>query len=378
MHRASSAGRLLPAAAVLAATVGAAQAGGIDRSNQNLGNLFEPGRQIELSLGQVSPSVSGTDLPLGPLPGGGSTGNVAADFGQVGLSYKADINDRLSFAIMFDQPFGADVRYGPGSVNLGGTRAYAKSGALTGILRYKFNENFSVHAGVRGQRSFGQIDLRGAAYGPLNGYSIRLDGHVGYSYLVGVAYERPDIALRVALTYNGAIEHAFETVETLGAAVVSRGVTDVRTPQSINLDFQTGIAKDTLLFGQIRWVDWQQFQIDPTFLVAVTGEGLIEIDNTTTYTLGVGRRFSDTWSGSVAVSYEDDIDPLISPLGPTDGRLGVTLAAVYTKGPVKVTTGINYSRLGDTTAEIGTPDQARADFRDNDSVGVGVRIAYTF
>lgn len=374
--------RTLSAVSMLAISAGAASAGGIDRSNQGIGILFESGRVIELSLGQVSPSVSGTDAPLGPFPGGGTTGNVASDFGQVALSYKADINDKVSYAIIFDQPFGADVNYDTSSFNLGGTRAYTKTGAITGILRYKLNENFSVHGGVRSQRAFGEIDLRGAAYSVLNGYSISLDDDVSYGYLIGVAYERPDIALRVALTYNSAIEHEFDTVESninpgLSLAGLT-SVTKVKTPQSVNLDFQTGIAKDTLLFGNIRWVDWKQFQINPDFLVAVTGAGLIDIENTTTYTIGIGRRFNETWSGSISVSYEDDIDPLISPLGPTDGRLGVTLAAVYTKDNIKITTGINYTKLGDALAETGTPDQNRATFEDNDSVGVGVRIAYKF
>lgn len=368
---------ILSAVSMLAISASAASAGGIDRSNQGIGILFEKDRVVELSLGQISPTVSGTDVAAF---GGRDTGNIADDFGQVGLSFKADINDNLSYAIIFDQPFGADVNYPLTSVALGGTTAYTKTGALTGILRYKFNENFSVHGGVRGQRAFGNIDLRGAAYGPLNGYSISLDDDISFGYLVGVAYERPEIALRVALTYNSDIEHEFDTIETVagGALTVSQGVTNVKTPESVNLDLQTGIAKDTLLFGNIRWVNWQQFKIDPEFLVARTGAGLIDIENTTTYTLGIGRRFNETWSGSISVTYEDDIDPLISPLGPTDGRLGVTLAAVYSKGPVKITTGINYSKLGDALAETGTPDTARASFEDNDSVGVGVRIAYSF
>lgn len=378
---------ILSAVSILAVTAGTALAGGIDRSNQGIGILFETGRLVELSLGQVSPSVSGTDVPLF---GGRETGNVADDFGQVGLSFKADINDKLSYAVIFDQPFGADVNYGVSSIALGGTTAYAKTGAITGLLRYKFNENFSVHGGVRGQRAFGNIDLRGAAYGPLNGYSVSLDDDISFGYVVGVAYERPDIALRVALTYNSKITHEFDTAETINGvtyAVPPFGATgfsttNVSTPQSVNLDFQTGIAKDTLLFGNVRWVDWEQFQINPESLGLPppfgAASGLIEIENTTTYTLGIGRRFNDTWSGSFSVTYEDDIDPLISPLGPTDGRLGFTLAAIYTKGPVRVTTGVNYTLLGDAIAETGTPDTARATFEDNDSYGFGVRVAYRF
>jgi len=40
-------------------------------------------------------------------------------------------------------------------------------------------------------------------------------------------------------------------------------VTEIKTPQSVNLEFQTGIAKVTLLFGSVRWVDWTAFNIFP-------------------------------------------------------------------------------------------------------------------
>jgi long-chain fatty acid transport protein len=349
------------------AAAGSVQAGGIDRSGQGLGNLFEPGRQFELSFGYVSPSVSGVDLL------GGQTGNVAADYSQFALSYKQDINDRLSFGVIVDQPFGADILYGSGSPLLGGTSAEAETLALTGVLRYKFDGGFSVHGGLRAQRASGEITLSGLAYAGLNGYNVVLDNDVALGYLVGVAYERPDIALRVALTYNSAITHKFDTTQTiLPAATVP---TEVETPQSLNLDFQTGIAKDTLLFGQIRWADWSSFLIDPEFF---PGNGLVELDDTVTWTLGVGRRFNENWSGSISFQYEKEGDPLVSPLAPTNGRVGVTLAGVYTKDNMKITTGINYTSVGDAQPETGTPDTARANFTGNSSVGIGVRVAYSF
>jgi long-chain fatty acid transport protein len=68
-------------ASVLAITAGMAVAGGIDRSGQNIGILFEPGRVVELSFGAINPSVDGTDVLGAP------TGNVAGNFSQVALSY---------------------------------------------------------------------------------------------------------------------------------------------------------------------------------------------------------------------------------------------------------------------------------------------------
>jgi long-chain fatty acid transport protein len=369
--------QMMISVSALAFAAGAASAGGIDRSGQSIAVLFEKGRYVEFSLGHVSPSVSGNDVALfGAQP----SGDVAGSYAQVGLGFKTDLNDSLSAALILDQPFGADVLYPvPGSIALGGTLAKAESLALTGLLRYKFNDSFSVHGGLRLSKASGNIRLSGAAYGALSGYNVDLADEMALGYVAGVAYEIPDIALRVALTYNSAIEHDFDSTETIaGFPLGPVSTTKVKTPESVNLDFQTGIAADTLLFGGVRWVHWSQFRVDPPIFTTFVPTGLIDLENTTTYTLGVGRKFTDSWSGAVSVSYEGKGDPLVSPLAPTNGRVGVTLAAVYTHGNMKITTGLNYTRLGDSQPETGTPDVARADFTDNDSLGVGVKVGFTF
>jgi len=58
-----------------------------------------------------------------------------------------------------------------------------------------------------------------------------------FGYIAGAAYERPDIALRVALTYQSSIDFAVDTLEN----GVLASVTDITLPQSITLDFQSGI-----------------------------------------------------------------------------------------------------------------------------------------
>ena len=54
--------RILMTTAAAVAFAGAAQAGGIDRSGQGLGALFENGRYFELSFGSVMPTVDGRDV----------------------------------------------------------------------------------------------------------------------------------------------------------------------------------------------------------------------------------------------------------------------------------------------------------------------------
>jgi hypothetical protein len=77
--------RILTTAAALTAVATAAQAGGIDRSGQGLGALFEKGRYVELSYGLVSPTVDGDDVALF---GGQPTGDVVGSYAQLALRQK--------------------------------------------------------------------------------------------------------------------------------------------------------------------------------------------------------------------------------------------------------------------------------------------------
>ncbi len=367
--------KLFATVSVIAVGASGAFAGGIDRSGQGNAIIFESGNYVELSLGSVMPSVDGNDVALF---GGGASGSVAADYLQYSLGIKVDIDDMTSISLIIDQPFGADIEYASTSVALVGTTAEADIKALTAIVRRKITDRISAFGGVRAQTSSAAIALSGAAYGGLSGYSVDLASNTSFGYLVGAAYEIPDIKLRVALTYNSAITHDFATVEMLGAATVGTTPTDVTLPQSVNLNIQSGVAEGTLVFGSIRWVDWTAFRLDPVFIVGASGNGLIDLDDTTTYTIGVGRRINDMWSGAFSVLYEAEGSPLVSPLAPTNGKLGATLAAFYTNGNMKITTGVNYTKLGDSTPETGTPDTARAIFDGNSAIGIGVKVGFGF
>lgn len=368
-------------------------AGGLDRSGQVIGPLWEEGNYAELSFGHVEPDVSGTDLALGPYPGGLKTGNVANSYNSLSLAYKHQFNENWSAAIIMDQPFGADLLYPTdGSVNLGGTSVSVDSTQLTGIVRFAMPQNgFGVHAGLRAAKTDANVVLSGLAYGDVNGYELDVSEDTSYGWLAGVSWERPDIAARVALTYYSEIEHEFDVTETgplvdpdgagpMPSLPLLDGISTmkVKAPESWNLEFQTGVDPNTLVFGSIRWVDWSSFRVDPDRFVQVTGGGLVDLEDSTTYTIGVGRKFTENWSGSASVTYEKSGNDLVSPLAPTNGRRSITLAAIYTQDQLKVTTGISYAELGDSQPETGTPDQGRAHMEDNDYWGVGVKIGYSF
>lgn len=357
-----------------------ASAGGLDRTGQFLGDLFAEGDVAKLSFGTVSPSVSGTGLFTGA-----EFSEVGNNFNQTSASVKMDITDALSFLVIYDEPFGVDVEYdgNPAATELAGTVAFVDSSAVTAVGRYKFGNGFSAHAGLRAQTIEGNITLSGLAYGTASGYNIETDSDTEFGYLVGVAYERPDIALRVALTYNSAIDYELDAVDEFPAASFLAGehILETSTPESWNLEFQTGVAEDTLVFGSIRWAAWGDFDVPANALSLAAGSpvDLADIDDSTDFVIGVGRRFTDRFAGSVSIQYEAEGDELVSPLAPTNGRLGLTVGGSYKiTDALTLAGGVNYTTVGDAMPETGTPDVARADFEDNDSIGVGFSLAYSF
>lgn len=205
-----------------------------------------------------------------------------------------------------------------------------------------------------------------------NGYSFEMDRATEMGWIIGAAYEIPDIALRFAVTYHSEIEYTTDTTERILGRDI-QGTVTYKTPQAVNFDFQTGIAKDTLLTASYRWAEFDVSDVVPTGL----GSDLVNVDNAQRLTVGVARRFSDAFAGSLTLSYEPKgEDDQVSPLGPTNGLFGVALGGRYTKGNMVVSGGVNYSWLGDAQPEVGS--QPVALFEDNTSLAVGFKVAFTF
>jgi long-chain fatty acid transport protein len=344
--------KFMTAGAALLATTTIVSAGGIDRSGQPITAIFEDGNYVELSFGSISPSVTGTAFGTG-------SGNMAPTYSTFGMALKTDINDQASVAIILDQPFGANVDYDSPGYLLDGTTAEVNSTAITVVGRYKINDSFSVHGGIRHLTAEGSVNLSTAPYA--SDYS---PGN-GMGYVIGAAYERPDIAMRIALTYSSAID--IELEGTAGDLVTTM-------PQSVNLDFQTGIAADTLLFGSIRWADWTE-----TVLLDTAAGALATYDEDVyTYSIGVGRRFSDALSGAVTVGYEAAQGGESSNLSPSDGNVSLSLGGTYTmSNGLELSGGVRYVWLGDAETSLA-PAPFPGVFEDNTAVAVGLKVAYNF
>ncbi|GAB4386838.1 outer membrane protein transport protein [Albidovulum sp.] len=364
-------GRVTASAAALLLGSSAAFAGGIERSAQSVAPLFESGNYMEFSFGAFSPSVSG--VGNGPFAGTAS-GDMSESYATFSFAYKRALSDKLDMAVIVDQPVGADVFYPTAGAPypFAGSNATVRSMAVTGLLRYKMPNNFSVYGGLRAEAVRGNLAIIAPAINPaFTNYALTADRDYRLGYVAGVAWEKPEIAARVALTYNSAIKHTFDTVETGLAPFPLSGKMPVEIPQSVNLEFQTGISRKhrLLLFGSVRWVDWTEFNITPPFL----GVPVVSYSNdVVTYNLGLGKQFNEQWAGAITFGYEEHKGDPVGNLGPTDGYKSVGLAATYTVDNVKITGGIRYVDIGDATTTIGST------FSGNSGVGAGIRVAYSF
>ncbi|MFN4056965.1 MAG: OmpP1/FadL family transporter [Roseinatronobacter sp.] len=344
-------------AGLLALAATPAFAGGIERSNQSMNILFQQGRYLEVGATYGAPKVSG-NVVIPPAPG--ATGNISKSFFTGSVSYKADINEQLSYAVIVDQPFGADVLY-PVGTTLGRSSGKISNTTLTAVARYKFGNGFSAYAGLRSSWTSGKVFL---SIVPPAGYNMVAANDQAFGYLLGVAYERPEIAMRVALTYSSKIKHTFNHTVNGGLA----GTFSTNIPQSVNLEFQTGVAEGTLVFGSIRWVDWTDFNISPAGvpnLVAYQKDSV-------TYTLGVGRRFNENWSGSVSISHDTGNGNPTSNLGPIGKRNSIGVGVSYTKDAMTISGGVQYTRLGSARTTLGST------FGSNSAIGAGVRVGFRF
>lgn len=377
---------LLAGAAALAVPAGA-MAAALERAVPAVVRLlYEDGTYGEVGVVYSDPDLEGKGgnappVPSIGFPGGpvsGKTGNLLGSDWKFSGALKGDFNDRLSWIVIFDQPFVANTKYGQGSYpdafNYGGTDADLDTLQFSGGLAYDVTEQIKVYGGLRAQR----LDAT-AAIPFLLDYSIEADEQWRYGYLIGAAYARPEIGLRVALTYSSKISHELDTTEFSAVTGSVKDKTDIDTPQSVSLEAQTGLNEKTLLFGSVRWVDWSEFAIAPTVYGGVTqaalGEARPLVDYAKdwwTYNIGIGRSLTDNLAGTVSVTYEPQVDEVLTTLGPVDGRTTLNGGLSYDYGQFNISGGVSYGRLGDTTNLLDTK------FRDGTIFAAGLRIGYSF
>lgn len=268
-----------------------------------------------------------------------------------------------------------------------GTNVEIRAQNATLLLGAKLgeNKNLQIYGGPQMQRLTGEVHLRGTAYGPMTGYDANIGADMGYGWVAGVAYHKPEIALKAALTYRSKIDHERSIAETIPVTGYQNSQNFKATlPDSWNLDFQTGINPTTLLSAKVRYVPWSDFAIRPPQYGTVTATGNnnkpLPIVNYSkdqwSAELGLGRKVSDKLAVSGSVGYDSGAGNPISTLGPIKGYYSLGLGAKYNVTPEwSVSLGGKYFKFGDATAQLPNGTKV-GEFDDNDGYAVGLKLAY--
>ncbi|MDM1772136.1 MULTISPECIES: OmpP1/FadL family transporter [Acinetobacter] len=359
-----------------------ALAAGLDRSGQSIAAFLQPGNYAEAGISILDPKVQSNQLKVK---------DMAEDYYFPSAAIKVQATEHISIGLLYDQPFGAESLYPSNNpvfaANGEETQVEVETHNLTALIGYQPTENWNFYAGPVWQTVEADVSLRGQAYiSPkdptkvLSGYDIKIHEEEAFGWLAGFAYQIPEIALKTSVTYRSEIKHKAKSVEThkLMPMLNVESQLDVITPQSVNIDFQTGVAANTLAFANIRWVHWDQFAVTPKFLNAASGNNLIDYsDDQWSATVGVGRKFNNQWSGSASVGYDSGAGNPVTTLGPTEGYWSVGLGGQYSPAEnYFIQAGVKYFWLGDAHAQTG--GNIVGEFTDNYALGYGLKIGYRF
>ncbi|MFK3868455.1 outer membrane protein transport protein [Psychrobacter faecalis] len=427
-------------------------AAGLDRSGQDVTAFFQDGTYAEAVYTYIDADVSGydsanTNPSQNDYVRGDKTGDIAESYDFFRYGVKADINDTFSVGVLYDEPFGAAAEYTQsnfvasedraasggalvgdgvdrqtaGAIALAeastageNTNVEVRSQSLTGILGMKFgaNKNFQIYGGPVAQRIQSETKLRGLAYGPASGYTSNSNPDMDYGYIAGIAYSKPEIALKAALTYRSEIDHDIDISENyplagirteagalqipgitpeqaaaLGAAAANRNSKyEISTPKSVNFDFQTGINPTTLATAKVRWVPWSDFAITPPLYNDVSissglygddGLNLVEYDDDQWQVeLGLAKRVAPALAISGTVGWDSGAGDPTTSLGPIDGYYSVGLGAKYNVTENwAVSAGGKYLWFGDAKGRLPS-GKIVGDFQDNDGYIAGLKLSY--
>ena len=388
-------------AALSAASI--ASAAGLDRSGQDITAFLQDGTYAETVYTYIDADVSGKEK-------GGSEKKISDiaesyDFFRYGV--KADINDTFSVGVLYDEPFGAAADYS-GKNNFvdakgEGTNVEVRTESITGIVGAKLgeNKNFQVYGGPVAQRVKADVKLRGDAYSIADGYTLNVNADQDYGWLAGVAYSKPEIALKASLTYRSEIEHnaqASEIYPVVGSGLIPAPVVsalglstnrvdsiEITTPESVNFDFQTGINPTTLATAKVRWVPWSDFAIVPSLYNDVSkistqddkGLALVSYDDDQWQVeLGLAKRLTPALAVSGNIGWDSGAGNPVTSLGPIEGYYSAGLGAKYNVTENwAISAGGKYLWFGDAKGQIPTKTIV-SDFESNDGFVLGVKVSY--
>lgn len=350
-----------------------AHAAGLDVVRQSYDVLFEKGMVLQGTATSVSPFTSGTI-------GGVGTGNVGPSYFTGSVGFKADINDYFSLAFIADRPYYNEVSF---PKVLGSVYGKYLADEYTGLVRYKFADNWSVFGGARVARFEGVTNTgTGTAFNLAAGY--------GVGYTAGVAFEVPDFGILARLAYKSPINFSLNgtgsTVVPTGLAapatvqVPLNGTYSVQLPQSVMFDARVPISQTTFLTGAVTWNDWSATQVK-LYKNLGLGNSATNFNNNWVFTVGAGHFLTENLILSGSFTYDTGTGKIPGYDTVYSDQKTFAVALTYLQEHYRITGAVGYTLFGDTSGintgiAPGTPVPVK--YSGNSAFTGQVQLTYKF
>ena len=331
--------------------IGHVCAAGLERSNQSIQAFFEKGNYAEVSVLQVNPNVSGKVQPVSSVGSPEfSTGDMVNNQHYFQAALKLQPHPQISVALLFDQPYFVDVDYHYSPILSGEPLPIENadikfdSRNITALIGYQPTQHWNLFTGLSHQSFSGDLKIGKQVDYTFFDYQVNFPKNHAWGWLAGVSYQIPEYAFNTAITYRSKIKHSTNASESIWGfplEIAPQQATEIQTPESVNLDFHTGLPAQNFLYGSLRWVNWQDFKIQPTqFATILQSEGLGNQFNLIDYQknqwstrLGFAHQWSPNWITAVEGLWDSGAGNPASSLNPVDGYIGVGTGAVYHFNP---------------------------------------------
>ena len=366
---------IIAGVSLVALSAGTAQAAGLERSNVDISFLFSDDASADIAIANVTPNFNPTNSNMFSF----SASNVATSFSINTLDVKTEIFDNLVFGLWrTNSGNGVSIDYGVVSgagatgafnpldptevTNQSTIKADLSIPSTMLVAKYQLNDSTSVIGGIKHVSvSGGELSLpaelgandpygddRVNGVGPIDTTATwSLGSKQAMGAVIGAAYEIDDIALRVSVLHETSIDL---NVGATGVGVAAgSGATESSLGDATSIAFQTGIAEDTLLFGSIRYSNWEDNQIKLPNAAGVLTQ-VSAFDDGVNYTLGIGRKLSEKLSTSLSYYFSDGSGVGVSELAPFGDTKTLSIGARYAlSDSITLSGGYSHSERGDAT-----------------------------
>jgi len=348
------------AAGVVCAGMGSAQAGGFalrEQSAVGLGNAFAgaaaggsglgsmfwnpatmtnfAGIQSSLALFAIMPNskitpTSGTSAALQLSNGLTDSGDMAQD-AVIPASYASyQVNDSVWLGILINTPYGLVTQNPYNSAGqLFGRTSKVMSINATPTLAYRFNDQFSVAAGVQIMKF--KVRLTSATGVTAGASSATLEGDdVAFGYTLGATY-KPMTGTEIGIGYRSQVKPKLEGTLTTSSAQDIHS--DLTLPDQVTVGLRQTITDDFTLLAGFEWTHWSKFSRFPVLTTSGATATTLTFDYKDGWysSLGGEYKLNNTWTLRAGLGFEH------SPINndnrsvrlPDSNRTWTTIGATY-------------------------------------------------